>query len=166
MRNLPRKIHHHWIIALLHSISQKTQNTNHPQSRWNLHYHLSIMTCMHITSSSIMCQLFPYVLSLYNISKYPYEKVNLDKFKIYCRNQSCHLNELWSNLDTYLWSRHRKVTKIEDNGFCFINSVAKVLEIEHSMQLETKDMIKIIINNLLENAANTNCFTQMTVNRW
>ena len=59
----------------------------------------------------------------------------------------------WTNLQ-HLRRRNRVVHPVSGNGFCFINAVAKCVQVDHGIKMQLSEGINIIVQNLLENHQN------------
>ena len=59
----------------------------------------------------------------------------------------------WTNLQQHLRRRNRVVHTVSGNGFCFLNAVAKSLQVDQGIKIQLSEAINIIMQ-LLENHQN------------
>ena len=68
----------------------------------------------------------------------------------YFSTGTCELSTLWKNLLQHLCRRKRLVHYIAGDGFCFLKSVLFCLLKDHQIEMECKEFIQIITEQLID----------------
>ena len=65
--------------------------------------------------------------------------------------QECLLNLKFSDIENWVARIGRRVVKIKGDGFCFINSIQRCLQIDYRMVITIQETTSLILSYLLEN---------------
>ena len=65
----------------------------------------------------------------------------------------CHklIPFLWINLKDYLTTQGMEITTVHGDGFCFLTSVCKAIEINYGELIAIEKCMEIIMRHLVEN---------------
>ena len=70
-----------------------------------------------------------------------------------------------TNLQQHLRRRNRVVHPVSGNGFCFLNAVAKSLQLDYGIKVQLSEALNIIVQHLLENHQNYVDFHMVSAKR-